>query len=151
MADALDKLTKFKLETLLITLQDAVNAYMSIFFTGDKSLLIGLKNNKLSFKLLIDGDEVAIETLSGGEYSRTATALLFAVREALSRVSGVSIDFLILDEVLATLDEQGVQALYEVIEQLNCKVLSVSHSIFDNKLDCITVIKDENGVANVKQ
>lgn len=146
---ALKLLVKFKLESLLITLQDSVNQYMNLLFNSDRSLLIGLKSGKLSFTVLKDNVEHTIESLSNGEYSKTAVALLFAVRESLVALSDTSVNLLFLDEVLAALDPLGVEALYNIIDTLDCKVISVSHTVFDNKLPTLTVEKNQEGISRI--
>jgi len=148
--DASKLLVTFKLESLLLYLQNSVNEYVDALFQGDVALTIGTAKGKLSFTIMKGGTAYSIKRLSTGERSRMNISVLLALRDTLESLSGAEIDFLVLDEILSSLDSVGRTSVYEILEKLPYKILSISHSYQDNRLPSIDIIK-KNGLTEIVQ
>lgn len=149
LVEALKKLVSFKLESLLVHLQESINEYVSYLFSSDVALLITLKNDKLHFTITRSNIEIPVSDLSSGEFSRLQIAVLFAIRKVLTTVSEADINILFLDEILSSVDSIGREKLYELLESLPFKILSISHTYHENRLPIIKVIK-EKGVSKIE-
>jgi len=147
--DALKKLVTFKLESLLVHLQESINTYVDYLFNSDVALIISLKNDKLNFSITRDGIDYPVSDISDGEFSRLQIAVLFAIREVLSTIADADINIMFLDEILSSVDSIGRERLYQLLETLPFKVISISHTYYDNKLPYINIIK-ENGIARIE-
>jgi exonuclease SbcC len=73
------------------------------------------------------------ETFSGGEQFRVSLALRLALSSILTKRSGTSVKFLLLDEVTSNLDKRGLEMFISTVKALSehMKVLVITH---DEKL-----------------
>lgn len=90
-----------------------------------------------------DGDiTLSYNMLSSGFKSRIDVLLILALNKTVETLTGISINVLILDEILSAVDTQGVEAMQELLLQIQHKfpeklVFVVSHNQalrFDNTL-----------------
>jgi DNA repair exonuclease SbcCD ATPase subunit len=73
---------------------------------------------RLVYKILDDGQIKSFTQLSSGERTRVSLTILLATLKTIEQLTGVEINFLVLDELLGVLDEEGVEFLKTVINEL---------------------------------
>lgn len=135
----------FKLENVAKQLESSINYYLASLSDGQFQVVFRLEGEKLNIIVINNGQEVSIESLSGGEFSRVQTSVLLAVRKTLSTVGGKSINLLFLDEVMAVLDDAGKESLIDVLrneEDLN--VFLISHEYRHPLIPTIEITKENN-------
>ena len=89
----------YKLENVAKQLEDNINHYLALLSDGQFQVIFRLTGDKLNVIVVNNGEEVIIDSLSGGEFSRVQTSVLLAVRGTLSNIGGKSINLLFLDEI----------------------------------------------------
>lgn len=92
---------------------------------------------------------------SGGEKKRLALALYLGMNAVAGRAMESRIEFLMLDEVLADLDETGRQAALELFDaerEQDRSIILISHlpGIQQNFPDVLTVVK-RDGIASIRE
>lgn len=135
----------YKLENVAKQLEDSINYYLALLSDGQFQVLFRLTGDKLNIVVINNGEEVSIESLSGGEFSRVQTSVLLAVRGTLSKIGGKSINLLFLDEITGVLDETGKERLFEVLqEEKDLNVFLISHDYSHPLIPRIEIEKTNN-------
>lgn len=135
----------FKLENVAKDLEQTINKYLAVLSDGQFSVRFRLAGEKLNVVVINNGQEVTIESLSGGEFSRVQTSVLLAVRSTLSKIGGNSLNLLFLDEITGVLDESGKEKLFEVLsEEEGLNVFLISHDYSHPLIPKIEIIKQNN-------
>ena len=77
-------------------------------------------------------DDFSYASFSQGERARINLAILFTWRDVTSKVSGVDLSLLILDEVFdGPLDKEGSSAIKSLLENVDGNVIVISHQDLD--------------------
>jgi DNA repair exonuclease SbcCD ATPase subunit len=121
----------YKLENVSKRLEENINHYLALLSDGQFQVIFRLTGDKLNVVVVNNGEEVSIDSLSGGEFSRVQTSVLLAVRGTLSKIGGKNINLLFLDEITGVLDDPGKERLFEVLqeeEELNVFLISHDYS-----------------------
>lgn len=140
----------YKLENVAKQLEDSINHYLAILSDGQFQVLFRLSGDKLNIVVVNNGEEVSIDSLSGGEFSRVQTSVLLAVRNTLSKIGGKSINLLFLDETTGTLDDAGKEKLFEVLqEEHGLNVFLISHD-YSHPLIPKIEIEKRNNVSTIR-
>lgn len=135
----------YKLENVAKQLEESINYYLAVLSDGQFQVVFRLNGEKLNIVVVNNGEEVSIDSLSGGEFSRVQTSVLLAVRNTLSKIGGNSINLLFLDEVTAVLDESGKERLFEVLqEEKDLNVFLISHDYSHPLIPKIEINKKDN-------
>lgn len=135
----------YKLENLVIELQNLANEYLATLSAGRFELSFTVENDKLNVLIIDNGNTISIEALSGGELARVNTATLLAIRKLMSSISKTKINLLVLDETIDTLDTYGKEQLVEILlSEPELNTFIVSHGFTHPLLDKITVVKEKN-------
>lgn len=135
----------FKLENVAKDLEQTINKYLSVLSDGQFSVVFRLTGEKLNVVVINNGQEVTIESLSGGEFSRVQTSVLLAVRTTLSKIGSNGLNLLFLDEITGVLDEAGKEKLFEVLsEEEGLNVFLISHDYSHPLIPKIEIIKENN-------
>lgn len=135
----------YKLENVTKQLEDSINYYLSTLSDGQFQVIFRLNSDKLNVVIVNNGIEVAIESLSGGEFSRVQTSVLLAVRNTLSNLGSKSINLLFLDEIMGVLDDSGKEKLFEVLNnETNLNVFLISHEYTHPLIPKIEIEKKNN-------
>ena len=135
----------YKLENIAKQLEDSINYYLALLSDGQFQVLFRLTGDKLNIVVVNNGEEVSIDSLSGGEFSRVQTSVLLAVRGTLSKIGGKSINLLFLDEITGVLDETGKERLFEVLqEEKDLNVFLISHDYYHPLIPRIEIEKKNN-------
>lgn len=135
----------YKLENVAKQLEESINHYLAVLSDGQFQVIFRLSGEKLNIVVVNNGEEVSIDSLSGGEFSRVQTSVLLAVRNTLSTIGGNSINLLFLDEIMAVLDDTGKERLFEVLqEEKELNVFLVSHEYSHPLIPRIEITKKDN-------
>lgn len=135
----------YKLENVAKQLEEGVNYYLSMLSDGQFQIIFRLTGDKLNIVVVNNGEEVSIDSLSGGEFSRVQTSVLLAVRNTLSKIGGKSINLLFLDEITGVLDDNGKEKLFEVLqEETDLNVFLISHDYSHPLIPKIEIEKINN-------
>ena len=135
----------YKLENVAKQLEDNINHYLALLSDGQFQVIFRLTGDKLNVIVVNNGEEVSIDSLSGGEFSRVQTSVLLAVRGTLSNIGGKSINLLFLDEITGVLDEPGKERLFEVLqEEKDLNVFLISHDYSHPLIPRIEISKTNN-------
>lgn len=135
----------YKLENVAKQLEDNINYYLAILSDGQFQVVFRLTGDKLNIVVINNGQEVSIDSLSGGEFSRVQTSVLLAVRGTLSKIGGKSINLLFLDEITGVLDEPGKERLFEVLqEEKELNVFLISHDYSHPLIPKVEITKNNN-------
>ncbi len=71
------------------------------------------------------GKDVPIENMSGGEVGRNLMAVLLGLRKALLYLNKCNLDFVVLDDILSLLDEDGMSNAIEMANRLSKEIGTV--------------------------
>lgn len=135
------------LEEAVSYINDRISAYSEVLL--DKRYRIDFKKGKIS---LIDESGASYQSLSNGEKRRLDISIQFALHDYVTKYCGMKVDCCYIDEILDTLDDTGVDNIFEVLRlKLDYCELSGIYVITHNdslksKFDhVITVSKNSNG------
>lgn len=135
----------YKLENVAKQLEEGINHYLAVLSDGQFQVIFRLTGDKLNIVVINNGEEVSIDSLSGGEFSRVQTSVLLAVRNTLSKIGGKSINLLFLDEITGVLDDNGKEKLFEVLqEEQDLNVFLISHDYSHPLIPKIEIEKINN-------
>ena len=133
------------IENGLKNLQHKINVYLRAF-GGDISIIFEANEAKLDISVVVKNVPVSYYTLSTGQAARVSISTLLAMREVLNTRSSKNINFLMLDEVVGTLDSEGKEQLIDILNDLKgMHIYLVSHDYENPLLEKLQVIKDKNG------
>ena len=130
---------------------DYINGRLSTYseILLEKDYKISFVKGKIS---LVDGKGSSYQSLSNGEKRRLDISIQLSLHDYVHKYCGIGIDTLSIDEVLDTLDDIGVENIFDVLrlklEYCGLKsIYVITHndalkSKFD---DVITVVKDSDG------
>lgn len=119
------------------------------------------ETDKIEF--MLDGNYINIfydnkqyENLSGGEKQKVDLIVQFSIRDMLCKFLNFSSNIIVLDEIFDNLDAVGCQRVLNVIAKKLSDIDSIyivtHHSDIDLPIDNeIIVIKNENGISEIKQ
>ena len=108
-------LIAYKIENLVKDLEGLTNDYLAELSDGRFSLGFVVTNDKLNVEITDNSKIVDILALSSGELARVNTYKLLAIRKLKIRISSSRINSLLLDEVIAVLDDQGREKVVEIL------------------------------------
>lgn len=104
------------------------------------------ETGEVDFTITDESKEMPFELWSGGEKSRVKLVCLFAILELLEIMGSVSFNVLCLDEIFATLDTDGKEGLFKVLEYLRSKdkaIYCIAHEDLALDMAYDSVIKAE--------
>lgn len=129
---------------------EGIGSDIRISFSGYTVLKSGKIRDKISVSLLRDGiDCGSFDKFSAGERARVELATILAMNK-LTNTScddGKGLDLLVLDEILEAVDEQGLNNIFNALNQLKITSLVVSHGNIAEGYPYRTVVNKLNGVS----
>lgn len=143
-------LIAYKLESCVKVFENKVNQYLSEVSNGIFALGFELDEANLKVVVYSSGKQVNIKTLSSGELSKVNISTLLSIRSLMSSVSKNSLNALFLDEVVSTIDEDGMEDLISVlIKEHNLNTFVVSHNYQHPLVEVLKVVK-ENKISRLE-
>ena len=148
-------LANTKIEALATITNDFlenIGSDLRIRFSGYTILKTGKVREKISISILRDGiDCGSFGKLSAGEAARVNLATILAMQKLVnSNCEGdKGLDLLVLDEILAAVDEEGNAKMFESINRLGITALVVSHGAVSEGYIHTLTIRKENGESRI--
>lgn len=128
-------------------INNRLSAYSEVLLEKDYHL--NFIKGKIS---LVDSSGASYQSLSNGEKRRLDISLQFALHDYVHTYCGMKMDCCFIDEILDTLDDIGVENIFDVLRlkleycQLKSIYVITHNNALKDKFDqVITVVKDSNG------
>jgi len=153
---------RWMIESFLPSFEEQTNAFLNQLEVGMRVRLDTLKEKKsgkgemkTQFDLAIideNNEKRALETYSAGESKRIGVCVGFALRELTLNRGYSNFDFLLMDEVVDSLDETGISEFFGLMEQISGMKFLITHNT-DLKTRFSNVIKviKEDSISRVEQ
>ena len=139
-------LVAYKIECLIKDLELSINHYLTELSSGRFQIYFKIvTGDKLNVVVADNGVDIEILALSGGERARINCATLFGIRKLLQSLSNSTINLLVLDETIESLDLDGKEKLIEcLINETYLNTFIISHGFQHPLLEKIQVTKAGN-------
>jgi DNA repair exonuclease SbcCD ATPase subunit len=166
--DALDKKLALVEECLLFikngTLtNEYLNKFRKVFVTVLKDLIdktdftidikVSVKNGKLEYEFYDRGILKGFNDLSAGERTRVSLVLLITTLFTLEQVTGISTNYLVIDELFGVLDDEGISMVTKFLEIIreNKAVYVITHheELPINMFDTVITFTKDKGVTSL--
>jgi len=153
---------RWMIESFLPSFEEQINAFLNNLEAGMRVRLDTLKEKKsgkgemkseFDFAIIDDQNETrTLESYSSGENKRIGICVGFALRELTLSRGYSNFDFILMDEVIDSLDETGIMEFFGLIKDISGMKFLITHNTdlktrFNN---VIKVVKEE-GVSTVIQ
>lgn len=132
----------------------SIGSDIRIQFSGYTVLKTGKLREKISVTLVRDGvDCGSFGKFSEGEKARVNLSSILAMQKLVnSNCEGdKGLDLLVLDEILAAVDEEGNMKMFESLNRLGITALVVSHGHVSEAYPHTLVIRKEHGESRIVQ
>jgi len=106
---------QFVIRNVLNYLNANCNKYVSLMSSGKMKIEF---DDKLNETIKCGGKEIQHISLSGGEKRKINIAIMLALQDLLSIVTGSNTNILFLDEIAENLDSDGINGLYILMREL---------------------------------
>lgn len=140
------------LATITNEFLENIGSDLRIQFSGYTVLKTGKVKDKIAISILRDGmDCGSFGKLSAGESARCHLATILAMQKLVnSNCDGdKGLDLLVLDEILAAVDEEGNAKMFESLNKLGITALVVSHGHVSESYPNTLTIRKENGESRI--
>lgn len=125
------------MDSVISAFNDSIASYVNMIWPNASYSIQAFKENKtgeikakFSDKLVLNGREVSIGSLSGGQHRCLSLAIDFAMLDVLSDRFSIDINPVIFDEPLQGLDASNKERVLEVLEMIAVKrnIIIIEHS-----------------------
>ncbi len=114
---------------------------------------IKVQKGKMTYLFIDDGVEKPFSLLSAGEKTRVSLMLLLATLKTIEQLTNITINYLVLDELLGVLDGEGIQFLKNVLSTMRghkcIYIISHHNEIEDSFADGIITVVKENNISRI--
>ena len=141
LAKSTKELVSYKIESTIKLFESNINKYLVELSDGKFLVMFKIDGAKLVVRLLADGEEVKIASLSSGEYALLQVATLLAIR---SNITKQGINLLILDEVISVLSDSNKDKLVQILLREPYNSILVSHGYINPECGLLTINKSNN-------
>lgn len=141
-------LISYKIESSVKELEKVINEYLSelSYF----QIYFKLSGDKLNIEVLdAAGNSTGVESLSTGERARVNLSTILAIRKIMSSLTSTKINFLFLDEIVGTVDDEGKERFAEILLEENLNTFMVSHGWVHPLISQVRINKI-NGVSTIE-
>lgn len=136
-------LISYKIESSVKELEKVINEYLSEL--SEFQIYFKLAGDKLNIEVLDNaGNITGVESLSTGERGRVNIATVLAIRKIMSSLTSTKINFLFLDEIVGTIDDEGKTAICDILLNENLNTFIVSHDWTHPLISKIHIVKEGN-------
>jgi DNA repair exonuclease SbcCD ATPase subunit len=149
----------YVIDSIIDRFNEKVSQYVSLVWPNASYTLQSYKENKtgdvkakFSDKLMIQGTESSIGSLSGGELRCLSLAVDFAIIDVVESVFGISINPIILDEPFEALDSLNRERVIEVLETISAdrQIYVIDHATEAKSMfSSIIKIEKKNGISAI--
>lgn len=133
---------------------ESIGSDIRIQFSGYTILKTGKVREKISVSLIRDGvDCGSFGKFSEGEKARVNLSSILAMQKLVNSncEDGKGLDLLVLDEILAAVDEEGNMKMFQSLNKLGITALVVSHGHVSESYPHTLVIRKEHGESRIEQ
>lgn len=133
---------------------ESIGSDIRIQFSGYTVLKTGKVREKISVSLVRDGvDCGSFGKFSEGEKARVNLSSILAMQKLVNSncEDGKGLDLLVLDEILAAVDEEGNMKMFQSLNKLGITALVVSHGHVSESYPYRLVIRKEHGESRIEQ
>ena len=133
---------------------ESIGSDIRIQFSGYTVLKTGKVREKISVSLVRDGvDCGSFGKFSEGEKARVNLSSILAMQKLVNSncEDGKGLDLLVLDEILAAVDEEGNMKMFQSLNKLGITALVVSHGHVSESYPHTLVIRKEHGESRIEQ
>lgn len=133
---------------------ESIGSDIRIQFSGYTVLKTGKVREKISVSLVRDGvDCGSFGKFSEGEKARVNLSSILAMQKLVNSncEDGKGLDLLVLDEILAAVDEEGNIKMFQSLNKLGITALVVSHGHVSESYPHTLVIRKEHGESRIEQ
>lgn len=162
-ADAFPIIRKWQIDRFIPEFEGAVNRILSQMDAGMRVELSTVKERKSSrvdedtrraqFNLRVfsdTGQEREFESFSMGESRRIGMAVSFALRETTLNRGTNRLELLMIDELVDSLDELGMEAFFRLLPSLTGLKLVISHDpALASRFNSVVRVVKEEGVSRI--
>ena len=133
---------QFVIRNVLNDLNANCNKYVSLMSSGKLKIEF---DDKLNETIQCGGREIQHISLSGGEKRKINIAIMLALQDLLSIVTGSNTNILFLDEIAENLDADGINGLYILMRELKkdkdnaLRYRHLEQAIKDNKATFVSL------------
>lgn len=145
-----------KMNNFIQLLNNTMSKYTNLITSGRIQCNFYVEDSgKIEFKVTDADKTIPFQNWSNGEKARVKLACLFSVIELLETMGSACYNILFLDEIFASLDEEGREGLFNVLNTLKesgkC-VYTVSHHHIANQtlFDTDIYVDKSNGISFVR-
>jgi len=144
---------KFIIKNILDFLNNKVNYYLSFLTNSKYSLFF---DEELNEKVVTNEQAIQYISLSGGEKRKVNLAVTMALKDLLLLTDKDQSNILFLDEIAENLDEEGIQGLYNLLQEIKKDklIFVITHNKYLKTLlhsaPRLSIIKS-NGVSTLRK
>ena len=149
----------YVLDSIIDSFNEVVQKYVDIVWPNASYILNSYKETskgdivaKFSETLTLDGKEVSVGSLSGGELKGLSLCIDFALLDVLETQFGLSLNPIILDEPFDGLDAIGREIVIELLETLarSRQILIIDHSSEAKAMFTKSIfVSKKNGISTI--
>lgn len=136
------------LSTITNEFLEHIGSDIRIKFSGYTMLKSGKIRDKISISLLRNGlDCGSYGKFSEGEKARANLASILAMQKLVNSNCELDrgLDLIVLDEILESVDEDGLASMFKVLNKLEVTALVVSHGLVSENYPYKLIVTKENG------
>lgn len=142
------------LERITNDFLEDIGSDLRIGLSGYTKLKNGTIRDKISVSLLRNGmDAGSFGKLSSGEQARVSLANILALSKLinLNCDDGKGLDLLVLDEILESVDEAGLDAMLKSLNETKITCLVVSHGLIRESYANVDLVVKEGGFSSIER
>ena len=121
----------------------------------DINIAIKVDKGKMSYDFY-DGDiEKSFTSLRAGERTRESLMLLLATLKTIEQLTNITINYLVLDELLGVLDHEGISFLEKVLDDMrktkSIYIITHHNEVSKDYADGVIKIVRENNLSTIEE
>lgn len=121
----------------------------------DIDIIIKVEKGKMSYNFFDAGKEKSFTSLSAGERTRVSLMLLLATLSTIEQLTNITLNYLVLDELLGVLDYEGILFLKKVLDDMrktkSIYIITHHNEIEEDYADGIIKVVRDNNLSTVEE
>lgn len=151
LKDGFKEVKSYVFNSVLNEINVKANRYLQDLFEMPATLSLVNDNMKIQTNVTLDGKELSLGLLSGGQNRRFCLSIDLALADVVLARKGSRIGMLILDEYFKDLSEQSMEKCLEILQKRGGSTVLIEHnSIFKSIVDNTFSVKLSRGTTRVE-
>lgn len=121
----------------------------------DINIVIEVDKGKMNYTFFDGEKEKSFLSLSAGERTRVSLMLLLATLKTIEQLTNITINYLVLDELLGVLDHEGISFLEKVLDDMRKEksiyIITHHNEISKDYADGIIKVVRENNLSTIEE